>query len=495
LCPQPKLTLEYDAVQGTSAVTAVPASEFKPGATGDWTLARAFAEIGVKVAIDQNVIPNPWPDQDPPECITLASLDQIVGCSKGAAPGQPAWYAHGLLVPWETGWTTNGVIGCVSPPGILWLAGGYCDPAPVSETEVREDFVLFAKALSGDRDKLVNGIHELSHVLNIHHCDQGAELESQGRLGSKARAHTCEARQQEDAAAPPYLHVRPGKEASPWCHMTDRHKSWHADESCCPDPPQGKFSREKVDLKVSPEKKQYCPGEPITVTVELTAGEDLKFRSEESLDPAYGYLSLWRSTGQGSYAPLQIPIYLDGKLPCDGNLVCDNLAKGKTAKMSGIPIWYGTGIDQSASFEVVASYAGFEDPRATVVSPPESVPISGDPPGRCDAVARRLFSTAEARRAAWLHGGPDGGAGLAALDSVSENHGTSVESAYANLALTLHWIQPYHYLTREGSLARRDPDRQRADVYFRRLQAQLQDQPDVLPESQRNLVRGYPRIP
>lgn len=491
-CDPESLILEYDSIGTAVAVTAAPASAFGQSGTAERTIANALGECRISATKIGDAISTDWNPE--PKCVTLASLDQQIACTKGGNPDPAAWYVHGLAVPWKPQWLlADGSIGCIGVSGLLWQAGGTCAPGPVSETGVREDFVVFHDPAWTPAVAMVNGLHELGHVLNVHDGDYGPELEARAQLEGTPRRHLCEALQANDPQDTGARHVRPGPDALPYCHMTPDHTAWHGGGSSCGAAPPAPPAIPAADLLVEPEKTRYCPGEPVTVNITMTARLDLEYRSETgqnpsstSLDPAYGYLLLWQDLGGGKYGPISTLVYFDTKLSFAP------LAAGDSQRFKGIQIWYGTGVDQSRPFTIEASYAGFPDPRAAVVSPPVTVSIVDDGTGKCHKKARRLFNDAEARRVVWLMGGDHLEHGVDHLVQISDDHPQTVYAAYANLALAYHWARPFHFLDEAGAMDRRDPVLQKAALYAGRLQSQ--DQIQHLPPSLRTLASRIPGI-
>jgi hypothetical protein len=504
---------EYDSLGEAVAVSEAPASDSDQSSDSDtWSFEKAYEEIGIELLHDRmqsKAEPSPWPepcdlatlpeDQTDctPNCVTLASLDQQIGCTKGGSSNATEWYVHGLSVPWAVQWLANDRVECASHAGLLWLAGGFCDPTSVRESPVREDFLIYddinseTMPKSSPHEKLVTGIHEFSHVLNLHKCDHEGGLHTEGRLGSKAKTHVRAAREAAHSGENEYRHVQTGAQGLPWCEMTSKHISLH-ELVCCPDDSRGLSMKTGVELEMTTGKPSYCPGEPITVKFKLMVPpevppdqqDDVWYRKvesldkEESLDPRYGFLTLWLSTAPGSEKPLDPPVYWEWNL--DEGPQFEPLSPGESIE-SSVDIWYGTGIDQSTSFNITATYAGFKTPEEKVVSERVTVridPVSSDPE-ICDPFAEDLLNDPEARRVMWLLGGDHLPGGLEKLDLISRQYSRSVYAAYANLALMRHWSQVFHYVRSNGTLARRRPNIQKARDYQQRLS---QDQRDVLPD-------------
>ncbi len=487
----PELLLEYDSIDDARAITTkadgltLESSYCMPDTQGICG--------GLAVVVDKQVVTDPNLVLD--SCVNEMSLDQQIGCTRDLGPERGQWYAHGLATTSLLKEGTGDY--CLDYWGMLWLTEAACDlenrESEGSEDQIRRDFVVFdADRRADSRTNRTKGndtlmgiaVHELAHVLNIHHEDMAEEKSTlSGELGQVSRDHLAFKLFPPESI--PYLHVAPGADprfpfcqytsSQEWPFSTDEHDLKH----CCGDLGAAYvLGSAPAILRIKPEKLLYCPGEPITINVTLKAASPVEIYPH--FDPELGHLVLWNDDGRGFHR-LTTPRYIDARL------TPKSLAPGEELAEQGIDIWFGTGLNQEVYSLLKASFHGFDPSGFVVSSRPVKVHVEDYNGVLCNTDARRLFDSPQSRRFMWLMGGDHLKTGIANLKQISDHYPNSVYAPYANLALGRNWVRRFHYVTESRTMAVRDRNLAEAGDYLLRARHQMH----LLPESMRAILNHH----
>lgn len=443
------------------------------------TLEAEYARADLQVTLRESTITG-----DPNYCWKEGELHGLMtdlGDRSTATAG--SWYLHGVVVPCCDPNAFTQYF-CEGYDGAIWLPVG-------QRGGIREHFILYSNMLEGPEHRLELGLHESGHVFNLHHCEyQGQDdLDRTKRFGAASLGHLSE---------PERRHVGPGPEGDGWCSMTSFHKDMHGrceTDPCKRSSPEATLKR--VALTLSPEKKTYYPGEPITVNVTLSLDRDppqrIGYLGERSLSPPLGYLRFWISDApQGTFDPIPPPSFADASLPRA------TLGPGERASATGLRLWEGgSGSRLERTFWLKATYAGF-DGAGIVASDPVEVRIvdTATEPGLglFHRNAFDGFTGDEARTFLSLLGGDHLSAGRARLEAIALNFPETVYAPYANLALGVSLAEPFHFV-RNGAVQVRPAEFDKARSFLEEATRRRQ----ILPDSYRMVLhealgRVYARL-
>jgi len=431
------------------------------------TLEGVYEAADIRTIVRQTEIRNP--NGTPGTCLDDASLDFIlkgpsqISPTSGSVASSPiqedVWSAHGLIVPCCTGAIRGG--NCGDYTGLIWL----------DLTQIRKNFVVFHVPLQQSDGLTATTVHELGHVLNLHHC----EIDEDGLDANMALGPECLRHFREDSDEC----LMPGPKGLPWGNVDPLHASRHMDLNCTADEfsikseAPGGESMEGATLTVAAEKDSYLPGEPVRVNVVLgpnprSAATDLQYLSELSLDPELGYLTLWAGESITGMRRLKTMTLAEAKLalrPLDGSV-----------SATGLDVWFAlpvAEIESTKPFHVKATYAGFGDGSTMISSRPILINVAGAPgPPLFDPTAYELFKDTGARRFLYFLGGDHLADGMHKLERISEEFPESIYATYANLALGVSAALPfYSYQNEMDGIIERPPLWEKAARYLVRANA------------------------
>ncbi len=426
------------------------------------------------------------------------------------------WYAHGLALP--CCWDKSG--GSCNYKGEIWLESsplGHLGGLAAIEcgNRCREDFVVHYCAHTSDGDRLATAIHELGHVLNLHHAEIACD--------SVCRADDCPgttwafgAWALEHVGSHSRVEVRPGWHGSDWCDVdpnAHERKMHGTTASACGDLCSTRALAEAgsapswLNLVVVPEKDSYIPGEPVRVRVVVNVdpnGEGIvEYLSERSLDPALGYLKLWTgsSPDPNDLQSDSIPFLADEaglkSTPLTASVSVTGIDLDVPAAPQGVALHDG-GAAAAPGIHVMASLTGMTarsaPPGLAAVPPaPYSVaarsapvevsiaPMPFAPAFTPDAYAPdayALITEPESRRFLRFLGGDHLERGKRNLEEIARQHPGSMYAPYANLALGVNLSYPFRRFDRDqGVLVRREADHVAAIHFLDAARDRLSDLP------------------
>jgi hypothetical protein len=435
-------------------------------------------------------------------CMTMADIDSLLGTTQDLPFGTGyfalfgIWYAHGLAVPCcgeEACWSWEGEL--LPTPGDSALGN-------------REDFAIYICSVLSPRVQVATTLHEIAHVLNLHHADFGfgdqcldcydpdTYEEVKLALGDSGRFGWASLQHLTDRSSHKAKYVRPGLLGSRWCDVGITHGSLHGTDCETQSKPTSPQLPEGVSLLVEPEKDALLPGEPILVRIVLQVDpgvartRELQFLSEPSLDPRLGFLHLWSGSSGDPNAlePVEVPIL--GK---DPRVRPTPLVK--TVSVSGVDAGFlpaAEGPSVAGAHFVSATLSGLrQTPPAALrrAAPPQAdLVVRSDPaevgslidlkPLDLDPNAYALFTHPEARRFEYFMGGDHLVTGRQNLEEIARDHGASIYAPYANLALGVNLSRPFRgYDPNQRSMTFRPPDPNSAADYLEDAGERVDDLP------------------
>ncbi len=472
-----ELLLEYDYEDGTTAQTYY----YESGGGSDYLkdqLDRAEIPVtitGRKLESTGDCLPGSNSDA---YCLTRRDIDDYLtqDLSKRDAEG---WYAHGIVVHCcsdpvsmygeckPTCMTVGDQSNVSQINGMIWLADN-----------VREDFVIFQDVTETPntsdlaRWRFTLTLHELGHVLNLHHTEYDADgLHYNWSYGSRSIDHLEDHEEWE---------VAPGSHNAGFCgDLTDDHKTLHAGMdpyyACSPAWRATGEALQGVTLTAVPEDPAYVIGEPIRINISLEASPNLPrplpLLSKDSLYPGFGHVVLWAGETRDTLRPLTPVVYIDAQFRHA------NLNGGDRLNVFGQDVWFqlrDVGLERRP-FWLAATYTGFDDPSdpsLVVRSAPVLIDVVPDP-SVSDPLLQTLFLHSQSRRFLLLFGGDHLPQGKANLETVSSLYPGSIYAPYADLALGVNWLLPDRSVDPSGGLTIRPPDLGQAKTHLEKAKNRI----------------------